>query len=222
MKTEMLSLTIDGIEVKGKITRHEKYHLEVEILHPYVNWKSYRSISPVILRGSPNPFLNRWKELSEEILTNSYEKLKMIDERIDNLTIEYNNLTEDIIELENIQKKEIKERIVKKLNDWFYHNHIFVSSVTGMIATISDRPQIEEIIKVYKAEKKKIYLKKDAMSLKKPFNEMDIQMLSQKVRRLEYWFKEDASYITDERLDNYNLLKKRIIELIKNQDSKTK
>ena len=215
MKTEMLSLTIDGIEVKGKITRHEKYHLEVEILHPYVNWKSYRSISPVILRGSPNPFLNRWKELSEEILTNSYEKLKMIDERIDNLTIEYNNLTEDIIELENIQKKEIKERIVKKLNDWFYHNHIFVSSVTGMIATISDRPQIEEIIKVYKAEKKKIYLKKDAMSLKKPFNEMDIQMLSQKVRRLEYWFKEDASNITDERLDNYNLLKKIISEVLK-------
>ena len=29
------------------------------------------------------------------------------------------------------------------------------------------------------------------MSLKKPFKEMDIQMLSQKVRRLEYWFKED-------------------------------
>ncbi len=56
------------------------------------------------------------------------------------------------------------------------------------------------------------------MSLKMPFKEMDIQMLSQKVRRLEHWFKENASYITDERLDNYNLLKKRIIALLEKQN----
>ena len=184
MKTKLVSISVDDLEVKGKITRHEKYYLEVEILHPYVNWKSYRTISPVILRGSPNPFLNKWEEMSEEILRESYKKIKMIDEKIDGLTEDYNNLTEEIAELENIQRKEIKERIVKKLNDWFYHDHIFVSSVTGMIATISERPVIEEIIKIFKNDKKKIYLKKDAMSLKIPFEEMDIQMLSQKVSRL--------------------------------------
>jgi len=42
---------------------------------------------------------------------------------------------------------------------------------------------------------------------------MDVQTLIQKVRRLEYWFEENSSYITDEKLDNYNLLKKRMLEL---------
>ncbi len=96
MKTKLISINVDGLEVIGKITRHEKYYLEVEILHPYVNWKNYRSISPVILRNSPNPFINSWEEMSEEILLNSYKKLKSIDKNIDSVVKEYENLNEEI------------------------------------------------------------------------------------------------------------------------------
>ena len=51
------------------------------------------------------------------------------------------------------------------------------------------------------------------MSFKESFENLDIQTLCQKVRRLEHWFQQGHEYITDERLDNYNLIRKRIKEL---------
>ncbi len=218
MNKSKLHLTIDGVEVIGKITQLEKFYIEVEILHPYVNWTSFLAIGG-LCRSTPNHFLSEHGEkYAHGILTESYKKIKFIDERIDRAVKEYDELIEEINSV-SILDNDLKKRIIEKLRDHFFRKQLFVSNVTGLIATYSDEPKIEKIIKSYKNEKKKIYLKKDAMSLKKPFNEMDIQMLSQKVRRLEYWFKENASYITDKRLDNYNLLKKRILELIEKQNN---
>ena len=218
MKTKLISISVDGLEVIGKITRHEKYYLEVEILHPYVNWKSYRSVSPVILRNSPNPFINSWEEMSEEILLNSYKKLKSIDENIDRIVKKYENLNEEIIAV-SVLDNDLKKRIIKKLRDQYFRNDLFVSSVTGLIATYHDEAIVEKIMNTYRTEKKKIYFKNDLESLKIPFKEMDIQTLSKKVHKLEYRFKEDAKYITDEKLDHYNLLKKRILELKENRNN---
>ena len=53
------------------------------------------------------------------------------------------------------------------------------------------------------------------MSLKMSFENLDIQLLSQKLRRLESAFRERPENITDERLDNYNLIRKRIKEINK-------
>ena len=217
MKTKLVSISVDDLEVKGEITRHEKYYLEVQILHPYVNWDSYRAISPVILRNAPNPFINSWEEMSEVILLNTYKKLKIIDDDIDPIVKRYDDLLEEI-DTVSVLDKDMEKRITKKLRDKFFRKDLFTSTITGLIATYHDEPIIEKIINTYKNENKKLYLKNDFMSLKMPFKEMDIQMLSQKVRRLEHWFKEDASYITDERLDNYNLLKKRIIALLEKQN----
>jgi len=44
-------------------------------------------------------------------------------------------------------------------------------------------------------------------------------MFNQKVCRFKFLFKGDAKYITDKRLDNYNLLKKKISELIETQNN---
>jgi hypothetical protein len=218
MKTKLISISVDGLEVIGKITRRENYYLEVEILQPYVNWKNYRSVSPVILRNSPNPFINSWKEMSEEILLNSYKKLKSIDENLDSIVKDYEDLNEEINAV-SVLDNDLKKRIIKKLRDQFFRNDLFVSSVTGLIATYHDEAIIEKIINTYRSEKKKIYLKNDFMSLKIPFKEMDIQTLNQKIHGLEYWFKEDTKYITDEKLDHYNLLKERVLDLIENRNN---
>ncbi len=45
------------------------------------------------------------------------------------------------------------------------------------------------------------------------FKEMDLQMLSQKLRRLEYYFRKSSIHINDKNLDNYNLIKERIKEI---------
>jgi hypothetical protein len=157
MKTKLISISVDGLEVIGKITRRENYYLEVEILQPYVNWKNYRSVSPVILRNSPNPFINSWKEMSEEILLNSYKKLKSIDENLDSVVKDYEDLNEEINAV-SVLDNDLKKRIIKKLRDQFFRKDLFVSSVTGLIATYHDEAIIEKIINTYRSEKKKIYL----------------------------------------------------------------
>lgn len=213
MKKGKFSIMIDEVEVTGKITQLKNFFIEVEILKPYVNWSSFLAIGG-LCRSTPNHFLSEHGEkYAQRILTESYKKIKIIDEKIDSVIKEYDNLIEEI-DAVSVLDKYLEKRIIKKLRDQFFRDALFVSNVTGLIATYHDEPIIEEIIKTYKTEKKKIYLKKDAMSLKKPFKEMDIQMLSQKVRRLEFWFNEDRIHITDNNLDMYNLVKKRIKELL--------
>lgn len=51
------------------------------------------------------------------------------------------------------------------------------------------------------------------MSFKMNFEDMDIQMLSQKLRRLKAYFEEDSTYITDHYLDMHNKIEHRIKEL---------
>lgn len=74
MKTKMLSLTIDGIEVKRKITRLEQFYIVVEILQPYLNWRNFLAIGG-LCRGTPNHFLSEHgKKYAERILTETYKK----------------------------------------------------------------------------------------------------------------------------------------------------
>ena len=156
MKTKMLSLTIDGIEVKGKINRLEQFYIEVEILQPYVNWTSFLTIGG-LCRRTPNHFLSEHGEkYAQRILTESYKKIKIIDEKIDRIIKEYDDLMEEI-EAVLVLENDLEKRIIKKLRDQFFRNDLFVSSVTGLIATYYDEAIVEKIIRAYKTEKKKIY-----------------------------------------------------------------
>jgi len=158
MKKPKLHLTINGVEVTGKITQLEKFYLEVEILQPYVNWTSFLAIGG-LCRSTPNHFLTEHGDkYAHRILTESYKKIKIIDEKIDRIVEVHDDLIEEASEVSKLTNETVKKRVIEKLNDWFYHDFIFTSCVTGMITTISDRPQIEEIIKTYKKEKRKIYL----------------------------------------------------------------
>ena len=57
------------------------------------------------------------------------------------------------------------------------------------------------------------------MSLKMPIDQLDIQMLSMKLRRFEAVFKEDPSQITEVRLSNCRWIRNRIIELKNEKDN---
>jgi len=153
----IFSINVDNTQVIGKITKLERFYIEVDILYPYINWKNYRVISGPG-RMTPNHFLKIYRERSEQMLLESYNKLKIIDESIDRIIKVYNDITIEIQLVSKLKNDPVKERIVSKLNDWFFHDFIFTSSVTGMIASYSERAMIEEIIKAYIVEKKKIYL----------------------------------------------------------------
>ena len=82
----------------------------------------------------------------------------MIDESIDRIINVHDDLLAEINEISIMENEKVKSRITDKLDDWFYKDFLFVSSVTGMITSISDRPQIESIITEYKSTQRKIYM----------------------------------------------------------------
>ena len=156
-KGQIFSIDVEGTRVVGKITLLEEFHFEVEIMYPYKNWKNQWHISG-LSRGNPNHFLKIWKKRSVVQLKESYEKLKMIDERIDRIVNVYNDLNEEKQLVLKLKNSKVKDRIISKLNDWFFHDFLFTSNVTGMVASVSERPVIEEIIIQYRDERVKIYM----------------------------------------------------------------
>jgi len=157
MKKGKFSIIIDDVKVTGEITQLEKFYIEVEIMQPYVNWTSFLAIGG-LCRSTPNHFLSEHGEkYAQRILTESYKKIKIIDKSIDRIVKEYNELIEET-NAASVLDNDLDKRIIKKLRDHFFRNQLFISNVTGLIATYHDEPKIEEIIKTYKTEKKKIYL----------------------------------------------------------------
>ena len=150
-------IDVDGEKVIGEITVLERFHIEIELLYPYVNWRNQSHISGPG-RSTPNHFLKSYKRVSERLLRNSFKKIKMIDEKLADIIKVHDDLQDELKAISCIENDRVKERIIDKLNEWFFHDFIFVSSVTGLIASVSDRPQIEHILKEFKASRKKLYL----------------------------------------------------------------
>lgn len=157
IKDKIIRIKIDGQDVVGEITRLEKYYIEVEILSPYINWKN-SSVITGYGKKSPYNFLVRYNEVSERLLANSYKKLKMIDEQLDRIVNVYDSLNAELKAIGTIKNRNVREQIADKLKSWFFSDFIFTPSVTGLIASYNETDKIEEIIKVYKASKQKIYL----------------------------------------------------------------
>ena len=157
MKKGKFSIIIDDVKVTGVITQLEKFYIEVEIMQPYVNWTSFLAIGG-LCRSTPNHFLSEHGEkYAQRILTESYKKIKIIDKSIDRIVKDYDDFIEETKAI-SILDNDLEKRIIEKLRDHFFRNQLFISSVTGLIATYYDEPIVEKIIKVYKAEKKKIFL----------------------------------------------------------------
>ena len=95
MKKGKFSIMIDDVEVIGKITQLKNFYIEVEIIQPYVNWSSFLAIGG-LCRSTPNHFLSEHGEkYAHQILTESYKKIKFLDENIDRAVKEYNELIEE-------------------------------------------------------------------------------------------------------------------------------
>lgn len=158
MKYETFSIMEEGVLVTGEIIEREKYFLRVRIVSPYINWENQVGINGMG-RQNPNHFLTDYgDERARDLLQESYRKLKIIDESLDRIVRVYENLEEEIAEVGLLEDSEIKSRIISKLNDWFFNDFLFTSSVTGLITRITEMKKIEHIITVYRDEKNRIYL----------------------------------------------------------------
>ena len=158
MKNETFSIMVEGVLVTGEIIDREKYFLKVRIVSPFMNWENQ-----VVIKGpgrqSPHHYLTEYGDKrARDLLLESYRKLKIIDDSLDRMVRVYEWLEEELAEVSLLKDSAIKTRIISKLNDWFFYDFLFSPSVTGLTASNDEREKIEHIIKVYRDEKKRIYL----------------------------------------------------------------
>lgn len=158
METNILSILIDGQTVTGEIVRRTKDHVKIKIVSPYTNWYNDRYITGQG-RMSPNHFLtSHGYEVAKELLIDSYQKLRIIDFSIDRIVGLYKWLEEEIAEAGKLPYSKIKKRIISKVDDWFFNEALFTSSITGLITAIDERERIIEIINAYRYKKRKLYM----------------------------------------------------------------
>lgn len=158
MIKKTVTLNYQGTEIIGEILELDNYFIRVQINSPYCNWEDCSVITDSV-KQNPHDFLKSYDEVSKRLLLNSYRKLKIIDDDFAKICYVYEDLLEEINEVEKLNESDIKNRILDKLNDWFFHDFIFKNRVTNLIATIYEVPKIIEIIETYKSEKRKLFLK---------------------------------------------------------------
>ncbi|MEH6536660.1 MAG: hypothetical protein V7719_09720 [Psychroserpens sp.] len=135
----------DSVLLKGLILKRERFYIEVQLISPFEAWENYTMISGRC-RMTPNHLLTeRGDETIRRLLIESYKKFKILYESFDRISTDYTNYKAELISVNEISDIEIRSNIKKKLEDWFF-NALFTSSITGVIATNSDRAHIFELL----------------------------------------------------------------------------
>jgi len=142
--------------VEGKITHLSDYLIKVKLEKPYVYWVSQRAITPARLQ-SGRSFIHNYNKLAEQLLRQAYEKVKYIDENIDDLEYNYMLLQEDLYELDTLANQHVARRIKRTLQEDFFRRGVLNTTVCGFVFNAYDRTLLTEIIKRYCEDKTKIY-----------------------------------------------------------------
>ena len=159
--TEPIEVTfeIEGVVVKGNITELSDFYIEVEITSPYCNWKNSLHTTGPGRQYSKSYFL-RYEELAESLLTQSFRKLKFIDEGFDRHVNVYTNLENELALVDQLPDSAVKTTIKSKLSDWFFQYYLFTPSVTKLCTAISEEPIIKNYIMHFRKTKKKLFIPK--------------------------------------------------------------
>jgi hypothetical protein len=150
-----ISLEIDGIVIYGEIVVRKEFHLEVAIISPFINWNKV-----VIINGDEfdinNNFLsNNGYTVGREILGNIYNKIKIIDDNIDSICIEYNRHKEYCFNVKANNHGGIQNRIINTANHWFFNQFIFENKY---YTSDEERILIVNVLEKYIEKKEKTYL----------------------------------------------------------------
>ena len=141
-----IEFSYDSVLLKGLILKREQFYLEVQLLSPFEAWENYCMISG-LCRRTPNHFLTEHgDEHIRRLLIESYKKFKILYESFERISTDYTNYKNELISVNEISDIKMRNIIKSKLEDWFF-NALFITSVTGVIATQSDRAPIFEILK---------------------------------------------------------------------------
>lgn len=135
----------DTVLLKGLMLKRTSFYIEVQLLSPFEAWENYAMISGRS-RGTPNHFLTEHgDDVIRRLLIESYQRFKILHENFDRISKDYINYKAELIAVHDIADIKMRSDIKKKLEDWFF-DALFTPSITGVIATYSDRAHIFEIL----------------------------------------------------------------------------
>ena len=157
---EYLHGIVRGEVVIGEIIHRTRLWLTIRILFPFIGWENDIGIPNQAL-GTTRHFWtiegnNSVREYGRNLLIESYEKVKIIDENIDIFVGIYDKLQKELKAIDKLDESETKEKIKRSLWNGF-HDNLYITY--GLHISIYDKEQLEKILLAYKINKTKIYLK---------------------------------------------------------------
>ncbi|NIK93082.1 hypothetical protein GZ212_13040 [Mangrovimonas sp. CR14] len=142
-----VSLTYDNRELMGEVITRNKFYLEVQLLSPYQYCPAKLYISG-FARSNMSFLTDFGDKCIEDLLIKSYDKAKAIYNKLDRFANFYVNLKEEKSALNHLPDSDVKKKISRKLEDWFFHS-AFTSSITGIIIPETERGFIFNILDDY-------------------------------------------------------------------------
>ncbi len=141
----------EGI-VMGLITLREKYRLRIKMTSPFIGREFESTLWPPRTTPDTTFLSTRGEKEARDLLRQSYEIIKELDDNLDDIVLSYDLLKEEFFEIRKLVPSNVRDRIEAKLDRAFFRENFFCSTEGGEYYII-------EIIKVYKTNGKKIYLK---------------------------------------------------------------
>ena len=156
---EYLQGIVQGEIVVGEIIHRTRLWISIRILVPFIGWENSIGIPNQAL-GTNRHFWtiegnNYVREYGLNLLFESYEKVKIIDENIDIFVGMYDELQKELKATDKLDESETKENLIRTLRNGFNDN---LHRIYGLHISIYDNKQLEKIILAYKSDKRKIYL----------------------------------------------------------------
>lgn len=149
----------NGEVILGEIIYRSRLWLKVRILVPFIFWENSIGIPNQALGTDKHFWTLKGNQLAKkyglELLIASYEKLKIIDENIDELVKRYNQLENEISPIKNKYIDGEKNGFITAIESVFYKN---LNEEYSLNLSIYDIKQFKSIIEDYRYTKKKIYL----------------------------------------------------------------
>ena len=158
MESEFVTVIVEDVVVVGQITCRQKDFISVQMISPYWGWEKYSSVTGPA-RAHCSYLTSLGDEVVRDLLRDNYTKIKTIDHGIERYAKVYDHLQSELRLISKMPNSVTKWRITDKVRWWFHSEFLFSTSVTGIVASLDERKSIEEILKTYKKEGRKTYLK---------------------------------------------------------------
>ncbi len=158
LKSEFITIIVEGVVVIGQITCRQKDFISLRMISPYSGWEKYSSVTGPA-KAHCSYLTSLGDEVARDLLRDNYIKIRTIDHSIDRYAKVYEHLQAELKLISKMPNSHTKWRLNDKVKWWYYSEFLFATSVTGITTSLDERKSIEEILKTYKKEGRKTYLK---------------------------------------------------------------